>query len=97
MKLEIIEDITIPSSVTAIGDYAFGGNYTTELVLKEGLVEIEYEAFIHQRLKSLTIPSSVTTIAGAAFSFPGDLAKVTIGADVGTYKKDADGSWQREK
>lgn len=64
-----ITSLTIPGSVTAIGDYGVNGNrYLAELTLQPGLKSIGKEAFSYsKRLTTLTIPNGVTTIGEEAF------------------------------
>lgn len=65
-----ITSLTIPGSVTAIGDHGVDGNrYLTELTLQPGLKSIGKEAFSYsKRLTTVTIPDGVTTIGAGAFA-----------------------------
>lgn len=65
-----ITSLTIPGSVTAIGDYGVKVNrYLAELTLQPGLKSIGKEAFSRSyRLTTLTIPGSVTSIGKNAFT-----------------------------
>ena len=65
-----ITSLTIPGSVTAIGDYGVNGNrYLAELTLQPGLKNIGENAFSwSKRLTTLTIPDGVTTIGAEAFA-----------------------------
>ncbi len=96
-----ITSLTIPGSVTAIGDYGVNGNrYLAELTLQPGLKSIGKGAFSgNKRLTTLTIPDGVTTIGEEAFahcwtqlpksdSFTG-LTTVTIPGSVTSIGKDA--------
>ena len=73
-------DVTIPNSVTSIGDEAFyncGG--LTSVTIPNGVTRIGYSAFYGCRgLTSVTIPSSVTSIGDSAFSGCRGLTSVTI-------------------
>ena len=62
--------ITIPDSVTEIGDYAFSGcSGLTSITIPDSVTEIEAFAFSGcTGLTSITIPDSVTEIGGSAFS-----------------------------
>lgn len=96
-----ITSLTIPGSVTAIGDHGVDGNrYLTELTLQPGLKSIGKEAFSYsKRLTTVTIPDGVTTIGAGAFaSCVGWLPKtetdtglttVTIPGSVTSIGKDA--------
>lgn len=95
-----ITSLTIPGSVTAIGDYGVSNRYLAELTLNEGLRSIGKGAFSgNKRLTTLTIPDGVTTIGEEAFahcwtqlpksdSFTG-LTTVTIPGSVTSIGKDA--------
>lgn len=96
-----ITSLTIPGSVTAIGDYGVNGNrYLAELTLNEELRSIGKGAFSwSKRLTTLTIPNGVTTIGEEAFahcwtplpksdSFTG-LTTVTIPGSVTSIGKNA--------
>ncbi len=69
------KNITIPSSVTTIGEQAFGESGIKKVVLNEGLLKIEKNAFrycyltkdLQEGQKIITIPSSVTSIGSGAF------------------------------
>ena len=65
-----ITSLTIPGSVTAIGDYGVNVNrYLAELTLQPGLKSIGKEAFSYsKRLATVTIPNGVTTIGEEAFA-----------------------------
>ncbi len=64
-----ITSITIPSTVTSIGKYAFQSNHQLETVsFVKGLKLIEDQAFVDcQALKSIKLPASVETIGAGAF------------------------------
>ena len=61
--------ITLPDSVTEIGNYAFEDYYNLESInIPEGVTTIGSAAFLDCRsLTSITIPSSVTTFGSAVF------------------------------
>ena len=96
-----ITSLTIPGSVTAIGDHGVDGNrYLTELTLQPGLKSIGEGALSwNKRLTTLTIPDGVTIIGAEAFahcwtqlpksdSFTG-LTTVTIPSSVTSIGKNA--------
>ncbi len=69
----------IPSSVTAIDDWAFCGCGLTSITLPDGLKSIGEYAFDYcPNLASITIPSSVTEIGSYAFAYCDKLTTVTI-------------------
>jgi hypothetical protein len=74
-----LTSITIPKSVTSIGNYAFNHceNLTT-VTIYQGVVTIGDYAFQSTGLKTLTIPNSVTKIGSGAFTFCQNLTSVNI-------------------
>ena len=71
---------TVPSSVSAISDYAFtGASNLTQVVLPEGIPEIPSYAFRNcTNLKNVNIPDSVTLIGVSAFSNCTNLQSIVI-------------------
>lgn len=62
-----ITEITIPESVTSIGESAFSGTSLKNLEIPNGVQTIGKAAFSNTRLASVSVPSSVTTIGEDAF------------------------------
>lgn len=62
-----ITEITIPASITSIGDSAFYGTSLKNLEIPNGVQTIGKAAFSNTRLVSVSIPASVTTIGEDAF------------------------------
>ena len=75
-----LTSVTIPDSVTSIGDYAFSGS-TAEIVWGDDpvITEIGEYAFAGYKGTSITIPDSVTSIGDYAFS--GCTAEIVWGDD----------------
>ncbi len=73
-----LTSVTLPSSLTTIGDYAFNTTGLTSVTLPEGLTFIGQKAFYATALTSLTIPSSVTTIRYEAFRHCNSLSMVIM-------------------
>ncbi len=64
-----ISELIIPSSVITIGKWAFNENDLTEIILNEGVKNIEESAFgNNSNLTELNIPSTVVDIGEYAFS-----------------------------
>lgn len=62
-----ITEITIPASVTSIGESAFSGTSLKNLEIPNGVQTIGKSAFSNTRLVSVSVPASVTTIGENAF------------------------------
>lgn len=88
--------VTLPKSITVIGDGAFRNTKISEIVLPEGLAVIGSEAFSNtDNLKEAVIPDSVTEIGYYAFAqsgikklvLPSGEGDVTIGEGAFRYCK----------
>ena len=78
-----VQSVSIPSSVTNIGDFAFVGfRYLTNVEIGSGVVSIGPLAFAQSKLYSVAIPNTVRIIGDGAFQDCSWLTNVTIGAGV---------------
>ena len=75
-----VTSITIPNSVTSIGEYAFYGcTGLTSITIPNSVTSIgEYAFYGCTGLTSINIPNSVTSIVGYAFSGCTGLTSITI-------------------
>ena len=77
-----LTSVTIPNSVTSIGEYAFYDTRLASVTISNGVTSIGDYAFASTRLTSVTIPNSVTSIGKNAFYGSGLLTSVTISNSV---------------
>ena len=69
LNSELVADLTIPSDITVIKDYAFfSGNSIHNINLHNGITSVGIGAFVECRIQSVTIPDSITEIKDAAFT-----------------------------
>ena len=79
-----VRKMSIPSSVTKIGDYAFCKcTNLTSIELPSGVTSLGGDAFTNcTNLSSLTLPSSVKEIGSSAFAHCKSLTSITLPSDV---------------
>ena len=78
-----VTGITIPSSVTSIGYYAFSGSGLTSMAIPSSVTSIESEAFQGCGvLTSMTLTNGVTSIGDGAFASCTGLTSITIPSSV---------------
>lgn len=86
-----VRKMSIPSSVTEIGDYAFYGcTNLTSIELPSGVTWLRYAAFGNcTNLSSITLPSGVKNIESYTFQNCKSLASVTLPSGVKKIHNDA--------
>ena len=84
VPLKLSGNVTIPASVTAIGDRAFGSRTSlTAITVPAGVTSIGSSVFSGcTNLASITIPAGVTSIGNEAFYYCASLTGITIPAGV---------------
>lgn len=92
-----IKKVVVNEGVTKIAAYAFSLSNSadmnvydnlTEVILPEGLLEIDYFAFANCGFEKITLPNSLQTIGTGAFSNCGNLKKIEIPAEVNKIDDD---------
>ena len=77
-----LTSITIPNSVTSIGEGAFRNSGLTSITIPNSVTSIGVSAFRGSLLSSITIPNNVQSIGSYAFSYCSNLTSATIGTGV---------------
>lgn len=73
--------VTLPDSLTVIGDYAFSHSGLTDIAIPQHVTSIGESAFGCTGLTSVTIPKSVVTVKGNPFSSCTELAVIEVAQD----------------
>ena len=70
--------ITIPDTVTEIGDGAFNGTNLTTIVIPDSVTSLEHYVFCNTKLESIRVPDTVTDMGDHVFSGCTELKEVTL-------------------
>ena len=73
-----LTSITIPNSVTSIGNWAFAGSALTSIFIPNSVTSIGEAAFAASTLTSVTLPNSITNIGNKTFQSCDSLTSITI-------------------
>ena len=76
--------ITIPDTVTEIGEDAFAHTNLTSIVIPDTVTEIGEAAFAYTNLTSIVIPDTVTEIGNLAFMYCKQLSSVSLSSNLVT-------------
>ena len=66
-KISYINSVSLPDTITEIGEAAFAYNPLTEITLPEGLRTINQGAFLGTMIERVSIPDSVKKVGSCAF------------------------------
>ena len=85
-----LTSIELPSSLTTIGSYAFGGSSLTSIELPSNLTTIGGHAFYNcSSLTSIELPSNLTTIEEYAFQYCSNLTSIELPSSLTTIEENA--------
>ena len=84
-----LKKVTIPDSVTEIGDWAFATSHLTSVTIPESVTKIGTGAFGYTDLTSITIPGWVKRIDNYTFVGCDELTSITISEGVESIGKEA--------
>ena len=84
IRCESLESITLPTSLTSIGEYAFHGCKSLKsITIPEGVESICDEVFSGcESLESITLPTSLKSICSGAFRYCESLETITLPQNV---------------
>ncbi len=80
----LVTELTVPSDVTEINDYAFyGANNLQSLYFSNGITSIGDHAFAHcKNLNAISLPESLKSIGNYAFYICSNIADLKLGQNV---------------
>ena len=83
-----VKTVTLPDTITEIGQYAFWASGLTKINLPDSLTTIGDYAFQKTELKTVTLPKKLTALPKAIFADCASLEQITVPAGIkiiGTY------------
>lgn len=95
MEMWDLKTVSIPSSITRIGESAFDACGISEITIPNSVKTIDSRAFEQTSIISITIPNSVTSIGDCLFFMCYDLKNVVMSENV-TYIPEATFMWCQE-
>lgn len=84
-----IKKVTLPSTVTEIGRWAFDKAGFEEFEIPDSVAKIGERAFNRTKLKSITVPGSIKSVAKWCFAFCENLTSAALGEGVQKLEEDA--------
>lgn len=85
-----LTSVTIPTSVTKIGQYAFYNSGLTSVEIPSSVTMIGESAFEYcQKMTSVNIPNTLTSIEPSTFQFCSSLTSISIPSSVKSIGRDA--------
>ena len=82
-----LENVSIPNSVTKIGNYAFAHDAIKSINLPNSITEIEYAAFADNQISKIILPDSLIKIGWGAFN-GNNLSEIVISDTVSSLAND---------
>ncbi|QIB69709.1 leucine-rich repeat protein [Aminipila butyrica] len=89
MRNEEVTSVTLPSTITTLGDMAFYSVTMTSLSLPDSVRTLGVSCFAGSSLESITLPDGIEEIPEQAFSLCEQLTSVELPASLTTIQKDA--------
>lgn len=78
-----LSTVTLPSTITTLGDFAFAGNDLTEIIMPDSLTTIGKNVFSDNNISTVTFSNNITSIGAGAF-FQNSLTSLTIPSTITT-------------
>lgn len=82
--LQKYSEITVPSSVTEMGNGAFSGINSSKIIFENEFTEVTDEMFINSKLVEIVLPENITSIGSSAFKNCKQLKKINLSNNLET-------------